>query len=159
LTKREFAKRCHVDSRRITDWETSGQPDASNLRQIGEAFAVSVDWLVGLIGSDDAPMYRGQSGDLAELEGDVVAHVKREIHFRAQPTEWPEDLCDELRVQTPIDAKAVLAAATEHAFAPILDARQKAELYVTTLQELTDDIPAERRRQVFRHLMARIVSE
>lgn len=79
LSGRQFGRKCGRNGRRITDWESTGQPRADSLREISEATGVSVDWLLGLTGSDDQPQFIDQSRDQLELSEDIAAYVKREL--------------------------------------------------------------------------------
>lgn len=83
LTKRGFAAHCGVHSRRVTDWEKTGQPSADNLVAIANKTNISLDWLLGLIGEDgkkpigddDRPVYRTYTRTSAELADDLAVYL------------------------------------------------------------------------------------
>jgi len=79
-----FAKQCHVDAPRVSDW-WSGRtlPSSENWRAITKEFEVSLDWLFSGVRWDgqpvDEPVYRGQKHTDAEVEAELQARIRREL--------------------------------------------------------------------------------
>ncbi|HKW10043.1 MAG TPA: helix-turn-helix transcriptional regulator [Gemmatimonadaceae bacterium] len=92
LSKRAFAEKTGVNSRRVTDWERSGRPDVGSLRQIAEKVHVDLYWLLGIYGDDADPMFRDVSRSLSRLADDVAAYVSDEVRRVGDGKKWPADL-------------------------------------------------------------------
>jgi len=78
--KSKLAQRLAVDKSRIREWlEGDALPGAMSLRNIGEQFGVSVDWLLGF---DDVEPVRGTRGKIGVLAEELKAELVR-LHPRA----------------------------------------------------------------------------
>jgi len=76
-----------VNDRRVSDWLTARLPSADNLRQIGQQFDVSVDWLLGF---DDVPMQRGERTSIGALS----AELSRLVSTRRPPDAYDPKIRD-----------------------------------------------------------------
>jgi transcriptional regulator with XRE-family HTH domain len=112
-SQREFARALSVDASRITGWLFKSDPEADNLRRIGERTGVSIDWLLGF----DVPMYRDQSRSTEELASDVAAHVTRELRALVDRdpdlAKIPARAKARVRAELSIDGAQALRAAVE----------------------------------------------
>ncbi len=151
-SKRSFAKKCGLDSARVSEW-VSGQvaPGAHNLQAIASATDCSVDWLLGL----SEQRYRGQTRTGPELADDVAAYLRRAVGaavgikpdmLRAEGTPALEDMKErEVRAFKAVQKwNRVFAAVITRKFSmmepgkrPRLDTPEWGALYKETLKDLS----------------------
>lgn len=99
----------------VSHWLNENAPPRGHyLKRIAEATGVAVDWLLGLVGEDDSPIYRYQSRDTAELAADVGAYVARELRTLVDTdralARMPTRVRTRVRAELAIDGAKVLRA-------------------------------------------------
>jgi transcriptional regulator with XRE-family HTH domain len=101
-------------------------PDAATLRTIAERTGVSLDWLLLGDGSD-APCYRGQSRDRAELEADVAAYIARALDAAAPRVRDGIDAPRDLMIWR-VDGAGILKTTAERVCEEIREGDRRSEL-------------------------------
>lgn len=76
LTQEKLSELTGLSQKQISRWESGErEPGANDLIQLAQALNTSTDFLVGL--TDDPSPATANSGELSELERDLLAAVRR----------------------------------------------------------------------------------
>jgi transcriptional regulator with XRE-family HTH domain len=131
LSFNALAKTCGLtSSRRVSDWLEDGSkmPSAENLRRIGEALGVSVDWLLGF---DVEPMRGATMGQLA-LEDELALRVESAIAIHVKDSPFALHF-----VPLVVDGAKLLKIAITEQLAAIDDATIRASAYAKSGSQLS----------------------